>query len=78
FGIDLTNLQSYMEKREIHSSFNGIRESGKKASQIISNMLLFSRKSGSRMVPTDLEGLVIGSVTHQVLHLAPCPVLVVR
>ncbi|MFH2129409.1 MAG: universal stress protein [bacterium] len=27
---------------------------------------------------TDLEGLIIGSVTHQVLHLATCPVLVVR
>ncbi|MBT6613260.1 MAG: PAS domain S-box protein [Deltaproteobacteria bacterium] len=58
FGIDLTNLQSYMEKREIHSSFNGIRESGKKASQIISNMLQFSRKSESKMAPIDLEGLV--------------------
>jgi nucleotide-binding universal stress UspA family protein len=27
---------------------------------------------------TDLEGLIIGSVTHQVLHLAHCPVLVIR
>ncbi|EGJ50983.1 universal stress protein [Desulfocurvibacter africanus] len=27
---------------------------------------------------TDLEGLVMGSVTHCVLHIAPCPVLVVR
>lgn len=27
---------------------------------------------------SDLEGLVIGSVTHKVLHLAKCPVLVVK
>jgi len=27
---------------------------------------------------TDLEGLIIGSVTHQVLYLAHCPVLVIR
>lgn len=27
---------------------------------------------------SDLEGLIIGSVTHQVLQLSPCPVLVVR
>ena len=32
---------------------------------------------GSRGL-TDLEGLFIGSVTHRVLHLALCPVLVVR
>lgn len=27
---------------------------------------------------SELEGLVVGSVTHKVLHLAPCPVLVIR
>lgn len=32
---------------------------------------------GSRGL-TDLEGLIVGSVTHRVLHLAKCPVLVVK
>ena len=27
---------------------------------------------------SDLEGLIVGSVTHKVLHIASCPVLVVR
>jgi nucleotide-binding universal stress UspA family protein len=27
---------------------------------------------------TDLEGLLLGSITHQVLHVATVPVLVVR
>lgn len=27
---------------------------------------------------SDIEGLIIGSVTHRVLHLAKCPVLVVK
>jgi nucleotide-binding universal stress UspA family protein len=27
---------------------------------------------------SNLEGLMVGSVTHKVLHIAPCPVLVIR
>ncbi|MBT6613208.1 MAG: HAMP domain-containing histidine kinase [Deltaproteobacteria bacterium] len=54
FGIDLHGLQSYMDKRGIHAIINGVQESGKKASQIISSMLQFSRKSESTMAPINL------------------------
>jgi PAS domain S-box-containing protein len=53
-GIDLNKLRAYMEKREVLSFLDGIKESGRKASQIISNMLQFSRKSESLMAPTNL------------------------
>lgn len=58
FGINLQNLQQYIEKREINSFFRGIKESGKNASQIISSMLQFSRKSESELSPMNLPELV--------------------
>ncbi len=61
-GIDLQNLQNYLEKRQIFSSLNGIQASGKKAANIISNMLKFSRKSESTMRPADLAGLIRSTV----------------
>lgn len=57
-GIDLHHLQQYMEKREILTFFDGIKNSGRKASEIISNMLQFSRKSESRKAPTNLIELM--------------------
>ncbi|MFH2133333.1 MAG: PAS domain S-box protein [bacterium] len=57
-GIDLQNLQQYLEERGVLSFLNTIRESGKKASQIISNMLQFSRKSESKREPTHLAELM--------------------
>jgi len=62
FGIDLDNLEKYMEKREIFSFFIGINESVNKASRIISNMLQFSRKSESKMSPTDFVRLMNNSL----------------
>jgi PAS domain S-box-containing protein len=58
FGIDLQNLQRYMEKRNIFSSLKGISDSVSTAAQIISSMLLFSRKSESNMVPVSLAKIM--------------------
>ena len=57
-GIDLNKFQPYIEEREINYLLNGIQESGKKAKEIILNMLQFSRKSESTMTPTDLPKLM--------------------
>lgn len=56
--IDLHNLKHYLEKRKINSNFEGILQSGKRASQIISNMLLFSRKGESRQIRKDVAELI--------------------
>ncbi|MFH2130922.1 MAG: cache domain-containing protein, partial [bacterium] len=61
-GIDLTSLQEYMERREIHSFIRGIQDSGKKAAEIISNMLHFSRKSESQMAQTNVVELIENTI----------------
>ncbi|MBU2648929.1 cache domain-containing protein [bacterium] len=61
-GIDLTNLQAYLERREIHSFIKGIQDSGKKAAEIISNMLQFSRKSESQMAPVNVAELIENTI----------------
>jgi PAS domain S-box-containing protein len=43
--IDFENLKSYMEKRNIFSMIEVMKDSGHRAAQIVSNMLSFSRKS---------------------------------
>jgi len=57
-GIGFDKLQSYIKKRKIHTLIEGIQDSGNKAAEIISNMLQFSRKSESKMIPTDLASLL--------------------
>jgi PAS domain S-box-containing protein len=42
-GIELEKLQDYMEKRQVPKFLTGIRNSGKRASDIISYMLQFSQ-----------------------------------
>lgn len=57
-GIDLASVRAYMEKRGILKFLEGIRESGERAARIVRNMLQFSRRSGSEMVPADLASLI--------------------
>jgi nucleotide-binding universal stress UspA family protein len=62
-------------RAEVHSAVFG------RAARVI---LEVTRDAGASMIVlgsrglSDMAGLVMGSVTHKVLHLAHCPVLVVR
>jgi signal transduction histidine kinase len=58
FGVDLNKMHDYLIERNIISTIEGIREMGARAAKIVTNMLNFSRKSESRMVPTDLSFLL--------------------
>ncbi|MFH2131042.1 MAG: ATP-binding protein [bacterium] len=61
-GVDLGRLRDYLEKRQILYYLSGIKESGERASEIIKNMLHFSRKSGSQKTPVNLAALVMSTV----------------
>ncbi|MFH2130956.1 MAG: transporter substrate-binding domain-containing protein [bacterium] len=57
-GINLEALQGYLEEQKILKSFDGIREAGLRAANIIANMLQFSRASNSQFEPVDLADLI--------------------
>ncbi len=54
-GIDFEKLKLYMEKQKIISFLEIIHKSGERASNIVSNMLNFSRRSESKKGPVDLD-----------------------
>jgi PAS domain S-box-containing protein len=57
-GVELTAIQSYLDRREIVTFLEGIRASGEKAAEIVDNMLHFSRKSESRKTRVQLTDLL--------------------
>jgi PAS domain S-box-containing protein len=57
-GITMEALRVYLEARGIPKMLGSIRSSGAQAAQIVSNMLSFSRKSDSLLVPEDLTALL--------------------
>lgn len=56
-GIEIEKMREYMEKRGIISILQGILEMGERASEIVENMLSFSRKSESAKSSADLKAL---------------------
>ncbi|MBF0381273.1 MAG: PAS domain-containing protein [Magnetococcales bacterium] len=57
-GTTIESVHAYMETRGIKSKIELIVESGKRAAKIVENMLSFSRKSESRVIPQDLTELL--------------------
>lgn len=57
-GIDLHQINQYLEARNITRFLEGIREAGTRAAKIVADMLSFSRRSESLFIPTDLEELL--------------------
>ena len=57
-GADLETVRSYLEKRGILRYLDGMREAGTRAAKIVSNMLDFSRRSESKLAPTEINNLM--------------------
>ncbi len=58
YGIDLEKLQDYMVAQNISSYLSGIREAGNRASNIVANMLQFSRRSSGTPEAADIELII--------------------
>ncbi|UTF51843.1 PAS domain S-box protein [Desulfomicrobium sp. ZS1] len=57
-GITLESLHRYLEKRGIPKMLASLRSSGAHAAKIVSNMLSFSRKSESVLIPENITELL--------------------
>lgn len=57
-GVSLESIRAYLEARGVLTMIESVLESGHRASQIVENMLSFSRKSRDCFEPTDLAALL--------------------
>lgn len=57
-GIELSDLQAYMKKREVFKMMDSVMDAGRRAAVIVSNMLSFSRKSNSGYLSEDIGQLL--------------------
>ncbi|MFP4528139.1 MAG: PocR ligand-binding domain-containing protein [Candidatus Kapaibacterium sp.] len=61
-GIDLEKLEIYLERRNVFQYIGGIQDAGTRAARIVQNMLNFSRRSESKLAPTDINQLLDSSL----------------
>ncbi len=57
-GIDLEKLQIYLKQRDIFHFMEGMEDAGKRASEIVANMLRFSRKPVMELEAVDMHELI--------------------
>ena len=57
-GVDLNQLNRYLQERGILRFLEGIREAGSRATKIVADMLSFSRRSESRFTLVDIEDML--------------------
>lgn len=61
-GLDLKKLDSYLEAREIKRFLGGMDNAGRRAAEIVRNMLEFSRSSSRQLEATQLNDVAHASV----------------
>lgn len=61
-GLDLDKVHEYVQRREIEHFMDSIAEAGHRASEIVTNMLNFSRKPNIEVSQEDLAALIDGTV----------------
>jgi PAS domain S-box-containing protein len=57
-GINMKDIENYMDKRGIMEMMDHITNSGRRAAQIVDNLLTFSRDNKSQSAPHDLSRLL--------------------
>ncbi len=57
-GLDMEAMSSYMEERQVYQILEGIQNAGFRASNIVNNMLQFSRRSSSEKELIQLAELI--------------------
>ncbi|NLL14168.1 MAG: HAMP domain-containing protein [Fibrobacter sp.] len=58
FNLDLVSVNSYLQKRKVIHYLEGILSASKRASEIVANMLQFSRMSNQSKTPANINELI--------------------
>ncbi len=56
-GVELERVLDYLERQEVFDFISGMREAGRRASKVMTNMLQFSRKSEEWQQPVSLPAV---------------------